>query len=460
MNIDILSNADKRIKEIISRLEKYANESVFKGKVYLVGGCVRDLILEKPISDIDIVIEQENGGVDFSAYVTAKENCYMQDKNPCFFPKYGTASFRFANDDDLSKISIECVMSKKNHSSKEFGTIKEDMENRDFTINSLCYNITEHMLLDYNKTALDDLYHMVIRTPLDSTITFTADPLRIMRGIRIASQYGMGIDSNTWLGMIKCSYMLQNVAQERITSELSKILLTEKPSIGVERMKNCGVLDIIIPDIYSLIHGNMDKSNGNNLYDFMLKVLDNTNQTIESRLAALFHNTAKLVQDKDIPSITDNFSAEVAIDDLKTLKYPSNVIDKVSKAIRYHRGFSSCVGVPQDKKIRKFINLTDGALSEAFMLMFAYNMADKNCKDKNRVLDILSHIEKMKEKEDLDKVSLPINGNDIMKEFNIKGGPTIGILLNAVKEKYFENPSITKDECFSIVENKLRELTI
>lgn len=467
MNNELFKNASENVKEIISRLEKHINESqFFKGKVYIVGGCIRDLILGREINDIDLAVEIDNGGISLATYITAKEKCYEFSKNPCIFKTSGTANFRFSNEDGLKDISIDCVHTRKNHnhrlkdSNETFGTIKDDMKNRDFTINALCYNITTEKLFDYNGTALDDLRKHIIRTPTSADTIFSADPLRIMRAIRIASQYDMGIDSATWIGMIKNAFRLQDVAQERITNELTKILLSKKPSIGIERMKNCDILETVIPDIWALTHGKMDRHNGGTLYEFMLKVLDNIEPTIVCRLAALFHNTGKLVQDKDIPQITDKFSADVAIDDLKTLKYPTDVINQVATVIKYHRGFSSCCGVPQDKKIRKFINLTKDSMNDAFILMNAYNQIDKNCQDKKRVLNILEHIENMLKQESLNQVVLPINGNDIMKEFNIKGGPAIGILLETLKEAYFENPNITKDECFNIVENKLKKLAI
>lgn len=465
MNNELFKNANDSIKEIISRLEKHINESTFSGKVYIVGGCLRDLILGKQINDIDLAVEMENGGIGFATYITAKEKCYEMGKNPCVFPSYGTANFHLTNDKDLKGISIDCVQTRKNHShlatnENTFGTIQDDMKNRDFTINSLCYNITTQELFDYNGTALDDIRKHILRTPIDAETIFTADPLRILRGIRLASQLNMGIDSKTWLGMIQNAHRITKVAQERISIEFSKLLLTDKPSIGIDRLKNCDILDTLIPDIGCLTCIKNDKTNGGTLYDFMLKVLDTVEPTLISRLSALFHNVGKVCQDKDIPSIVDKFSADVAADDLSAMKYPKDIIKKVSTAIRYHRGFSSCCGIPQDKKLRKFVNLTNDALTETFVLMHTYNLVDKRCQDKKRVLNILQHLEKMSEQEELNKVSLPINGNDIMKEFNIKGGPVIGILLEEVKDAYFMNPSITKDECFDIVEKKLKTLTV
>lgn len=464
MNSKLFQNANENVKEIISRFERHINGSAFEGKVYLVGGCLRDLILDQPINDIDIAVELEDGGIGFAAYIAAKEKCYESSKNPCFFPTYGTANFRFTNDANLKDIAIDCVQTKNSHGASTaqntFGTIQDDMKNRDFTINSLCYNISTQELFDYNGTALEDLRKHIIRTPISAETIFTADPLRILRGIRLATQYNMGIDSRTWLGMLQNAHKIKNIAQERITVEFTKLLLTEKPSIGIQRLKNCDMLDFLVHDIGSLSCVKMDSKNGGTLYDFMLKVLDKIEPTIVSRLSALFHNVGKICQDKDIPHIIDKFSADVAAEDLKAMKYSKDIISKVTTAIRYHRGFADCCGIPQEKKIRKFVNLSNDALTETFMLMHAYNSVDNRCVDKKRVLNIVKHLKKMNEQENVNKVSLPINGTDIMQKFEIKRGPAIGRLLETVKDAYFANPKITKEECFDIVEKKLQALTV
>ena len=144
------------------------------------------------------------------------------------------------------------------------------------------------------------------------------------------------------------------------------------------------------------------------------------------------------------------------------MKFPIYVIKTVETAIKFHRGFSVYADgvLPPDKKIRKFINLTGEDLGATVDLMNANNLHCTYGKKKRQVLDILNRIEEMEDAEKAANVKLPISGNDIIKEFKIKPSPTIGILLEAVKDAYFENPNMTKDEAFEIVENKLKSLTV
>ena len=461
---------DEKIKKLLKFIQDSIKGTHFEGKVYVVGGLIRDSLLGLPLktADVDICVEMKNGGILFATYMAMKHRCYIEGTNPVIFDNYGTAKFELYKEEDFKNIEIECVQTRKEQYHKEsrnpdvaYGTIEEDAKRRDLTINALYYNITTEKLHDYNNS-LDDLRNGVIRTPSDPDIVFGDDPLRQLRVIRFSTRFGWDIEKNTWLGIIKNAPRISVVSQERITDEISKILLCEKPSMGIRKLYYCGLLHRVMPDIYDMTYAYESKNPMVTTFDHTMKVLDYVQPYLENRLAALFHDVGRIVTEKRKDINQDKFSAEVAESDLRSMKFPNYIIKGVEKAILYHRYFNVYVDgvLPPDKKIRKFLNLVGDDISPTVDLMNANNIHRTYDKKKRQVLDILNRIEEL---EDIDKatnVKLPINGADIMKEFKLKPSPLIGMLLEAVKEEYFENPNITKDEAFEIVEKKLVETVL
>ena len=469
MNEILFRNATDKIKKLTNLIQETIKGTHFEGKVFYVGGCVRDLLLNQEVKDIDIVVNIPNGGILFSTYMAMRHQCYVEKTNPVIFETYGTAKFQLYKDEDLKDIEIECVQTRKEQYKKDsrnpetvYGTIEEDAKRRDLTINALYYNISNENLYDYNGTGYYDLCNKIIRTPSDPDVIFNDDPLRILRVIRFSTRLGWGISKDTWLGIIKNVDRLDIVSQERISDEISKILLCKKPSEGIRKMYYSGVLDKVLPDIYDTNFAYESKNPTVTTFDHTLNVLDETQPFIESRLAALFHDVGKIVTDRMRTMNPDEFSAEVTAADLKMMKFPNHVIKSVETAIKYHRMFKIYADgtMPTDKKIRKFVNLCGEEIGTVVDLMNANNLHVTYGKKKRQVLDILNRIEQLEDIEKMENVQLPINGKDIMLEFRLKAGPQIGILLDAVKDAYFENPNITKDECFDIVDKKLKSLTV
>jgi len=290
---------------------------------------------------------------------------------------------------------------------------------------------------------------------------YQESPIKMLRTIRFSTQLGWGISKDTWLSIIKNAEYITNAPQELISDEISKILLCEKPSEGIRKMYYSGVLDKVLPDIYDTNFAYESKNPMVTTFDHTMNVLDETQPYIESRLAALFHDVGKIVTDKMRTVSPDQFSAEVAAADLKMMKFPNHVINSVETAIKYHRLFRIYQDgiVPPDKKLRKFMNMCGEEIGTVVDLMNANNQHTTYDKKKRQVFDILNRIEELEDIEKMANIKLPIDGKEIMAKFRIKAGPIIGVLLEAVKDAYFENPKITKDECFEVVENKIKSLT-
>lgn len=459
---------DERIKKVLAKIQNAIKLTAFEGHVYVVGGAVRDALLNLPVKDLDFVVEIPNGGVMLAHLLASKEKCYVMGKNPVIFETYGTAKVNLFKDEDLKDFDLEFVQTRKEQYHKEsrnpdtvFGSIEEDAKRRDLTINALYYNVSTGSIRDFS-TSLMDLTDKVIRTPSDPDIVYSDDPLRILRTIRFSCRYGWGIEKETWLGMIKNAHRIKVISQERISDEISKIITGPNASVGIRKMMFCGILQKVMPDVYDLNNAYESRNPCVTSFDHTMKVLDTVQPLIENRLAALFHDVGRIVTETNKGVSQDPFSAEVAASDLKSMKFPNAIVDSVQNSITYHRFFKVYDDgtLPPDKKIRKFINLCGLNIGAVVDLMNANNLHQTYGKKKRQVLDILNRIEELDELEESKNVKLPIDGKDIMKEFNLKGGPHIGRLLDALKEAYFENPKITKDECFKIVEEQIKVLAV
>ena len=455
---------DERVKKIIKKINDTIKLTRFNGKVYLVGGVVRDSLLNLPIKDIDVVVEGiDGGGMMVASMLAAREKCFVMGKNPVTYPAYNTTKVCITTDNDLKNIDIEFADTRKcafvlNKDCS--GTLEEDSKRRDLSINALYYNITSEKLHDFN-CAINDFTEKTLRCP-NPYIMLNEDPIKILRIIRFSAEFGWDIDKNTWLAMILNAKFLKEVAQEKISLEISRILTSPNPSFGMRKMLYCGVLKRVMPDIYDLTKGYESRNPMVTAFDHTMNVLDTVQPLIENRLAALFHDIGSVVTDNYNRSVSkDMFSAEVAISDLKEMKFSKDIIEAVEKAIRYHRVFANYAdGVtPPDEKIRKFINLVGDHIGTTVDLMNANNLHCTYGKKKRQALDILNRMEELDEIEENKNVKLPIDGNELIKELDLKrGGPLVGKLLNAIKDAYFENPKITKEECLELAKEKIKVL--
>ena len=458
---------DEIIKETIDTISSYIKGSFFEGRVYAVGDCVRNALLGEPSNKIELVVNYQSGGMMLGNFLAMKDLSYKLGINPIMKTDTdNTTVVHLHKPEKCADVEIRCYATKKEEfyfvgckPYFSFGTLQEDAKRRDLTVNSLYYSLTEQKIYDYNGTGLYDIYHKILRTPSDPDKIISQDPLRILRIIKYACENDWGICKETWFAMIKNANKITNVPYERINNEISEILCSPNPSVGIRKMAFCGVLQKIMPDIYDMQYGYECKNPEVTTFDHTMEVLDAVEPYIEHRLAALFHDVGRIVTDKDRTLSPNQFSAEVAEADLKQLKFPKQIIYSVSTAIRHHEWFSTYTDgfTPPDKRIRKFLNSCGDEIGVTLDLMHANNTHKAINKKKTQVLGILKRIEELDEIDKAAKVTLPINGNDIKEYFSIKPSPIIGIALEKVKDAYFENPDITKDQALSVVEAFLKE---
>ena len=394
-------------------------ETPFEGNIFIAGGFVRDMIIHRPSKDIDIVVANNglNGGIKFAEFLHEKLN----STNPVIFERFGTAQIV------VEGIEIETVATRKE--SYNFidrkpevidGTIEDDVRRRDFTVNSLLWDICNEKVIDL-LNGIDDINNKIIRTTSNPELIFSEDPLRIMRAIRFASQLGFDIETETFTAIKNSVNWLNNISLERIRDEFSKILISDNVSKGLELLKESGILAFLEPAFNDI----------QNNWGSILDVVNKSKSNIEHRLTALFHDMDEVV--------AKNF--------MKKFKFTNAQIELVNIVIVGQRLFDNNLNF-DPKQIRKFAN-SFGKDKLLFLmdLVFAKNVnieAVENLKDFIERDKIVNN-----------NITLPFTGKDIMSRFNLKSGLKIGELINLVKDKLFENPDLSEEDMWNLIEQAL-----
>lgn len=444
-------------------LKEIIYETEYENHVYLVGGAVRDSIMGLPIKDIDLCIDIPNGGINFANWITE-----ILHTNVVTFPTYGTAMFQLCvNKKTGEKVQIECVQTRKeqyhdiNSRNPEtcFGTLNEDCYRRDLTINSLYRSISTGEIIDITGKGINDIKNNIIRTPCDPNITFSDDPLRMLRILRFSSRYGWNIEKETLDGIIDNVKRIQIITQERITDELNKILVCKNPCIGLEFIRTTGLLEYVLPEFVETVTMGQNKFHFGTVWEHTLAVVNQVEPKLENRLAALFHDIGKI----KTKSIDENGNVHFYQHELKSadlteviltrMKYPTDTIKLAKKAIINHmrtKSFGDGCNV-KDKSLRKLQYVLGNDIDLCLDVIDADNKshAIEYCMP-NQVSLIKSTLEKMRNDGlDCTFIKLPINGNDIMQILNIEPSSVVKEIIKKLTDLYISNPKKMqdKDQC-------------
>ena len=455
----------------ISIIDTISIEAELSGKeVYLVGGFVRDLILNRKNKDIDVMVV--GNGIDFAKLISKKLNKKLQ-----IFKNFGTAMLKTENYD------IEFVGARKESYSKdsrnpvvEQGTLVEDLSRRDFTINSLAISLNKK---NYGEiidlfSGRADIDKKIIRTPLDPKTTFHDDPLRMMRAARFASQLDFLVDKNN-LEFIKSeNKRIEIISKERINDELNKILMSKKPSIGLKVLKESGLLELILPEICDLqgideIEGKTHKDN----FYHTLKVLDNICENTENlwlRWVALLHDIGKPKTKKFNKKIGWTFHGHEYVGSkmvdkiFRRLKLPLNEKLKYIKKLILLSSRPIVLSLENitDSAVRRLIFDAGDDIDDLLTLCEA-DITTKNEHLQKKYLNNFKIVrEKIKIVEERDQIrnfQPPISGEEIMSSFGLKPCKEIGIIKEYIKEAILNGViSNSYDEAKELMYKKAKSL--
>jgi poly(A) polymerase len=439
---------------------------------YVIGGYVRDLLLKRQSKDIDIVVV--GSGIDL-AKMLAKRIGRKGKIN--IYGNFGTAMLRY---DDLEIEFVgarrESYQADSRKPSVENGTLEDDQNRRDFTINALAISLRRESygeLLDpFN--GLQDLENKVIRTPLDPDITYSDDPLRMMRAIRFSSQLGFRIEERSLEAIRHNKERIRIISGERIIEELNKIVLSHKPSVGFFLLEKTGLLELVFPE-FDRMKGVavMDNLRHKDNFRHTLQVLDKLSEKTDNlwlRWAAIMHDIAKPQTRKYVPGHGWTFyghefiGSKMVPEVFRRMHLPLGLTMKyVQKLVLLHlRPIALVEEEVSDSAIRRLLFETGDDIDDLMMLCEADITSKNDVKVKQYLSNFQLVRQKLKEIEEKDAVrnfQPPVDGELIMKTFSIGPCREVGIIKNTIKEAILEG-IIRNDyeEAYRLMLEKGREL--
>ena len=439
-------NQNKRLSNISKIISELSRE--IQIDAYLVGGCVRDLMLNPSKDAIDVDIMVEGDGIAFAKILAQKIN--VPKIVP--FKKFATAKIPYKEFEiEVASARLEKYdKSSRSPSEVTLSSIQDDLLRRDFTVNAMAVSLNEQNFGEFFDpfNGMEDLNNKILKTPLDPDTTFSDDPLRMMRAAYFASKLSLSIEKNCLESIKDNAERISIVSQERITNELFKILGTKKPSIGLDILQQSGLMTFVFPEI-SVMYG-LDQSNEyhhKDIFYHTLEVVDNAAQLsdkLDLRLAALVHdiakpNTRRLSKSKGYTFYGhDDVGARMLKGISTNMKFSNSTRDYITKLTSLHlRPISLAKKDVTDSAIRRLI-VDAGEEIDDLMKLCRADITTKNPKNITKYLGNFDRVEKrMNEVIEIDELKAfqsPVRGDEIMKMFDLPPGKEVGKIKTMVED--------------------------
>ena len=430
-------------QELLKTIGKIADQKNIS--VYAVGGFVRDRILNKAVKDIDFVVVGE--GPRFAKNVAKK----LETTNIVTFPKFGTAMINLEDYrlEFVTARSESYVEDSRNPIVTQSG-LEADLLRRDFTINCMAYGLNrDNFGQVYDPlNGQQDIAAKIIRTPLDPIVTFKDDPLRIMRAIRFATQLGFAIEPATFQALKEMRHRLEIISQERITDELKKIIMANRPSIGFYLLDEAGVLEIIFSEMIEM--KGVEQREGyhhKDAFHHTLMVVDNVAEVsdkFELRFAALVHDIAKPQTKRFVEGTGwtfhghDEIGARMLPKICQRLKLPNTTLEYAQKLTRLHlRPIHLSEENVTDSAMRRLLFQAGEHLEDLLILCRADITSGNPQRVKQHLANfdyVVKRLQEVEEKDQMRAFQSPVRGHEIMAVCNIPPGPLVGKLKTMIEE--------------------------
>tara|TARA_Y100000814_G_scaffold152155_1_gene110916 strand:- start:47 stop:1420 length:1374 start_codon:yes stop_codon:yes gene_type:complete len=429
-------------------------------QIYLVGGAVRDGILGIETKDFD-----------FTTNASSEDSIKMLNKNKYKTTEIGRAFGTIETTVGDYSIHITTYREDKYNKDsrkpeiKTSGELETDLSRRDFTVNAIAYDINNNEIIDPHG-GLKDLSEGLIRTPDTADISFSDDPLRMLRACRFVSTHGFTPNNELFKAISKNVERIEIVSTERIRDEFTKLLTGKEPSLGLKAFVESGLSELIMPELNELKIEVDPKHHHKDVYEHTMVVLDRVSPTLVSRMSALLHDIGK-PKTKGIENGKVHFrhhevvGAKMSKKILKRLKYDNETIKKVSLLVENHlRPHTFKMGWT-DSAVRRYIIDAGGLLEELNDLV----RADITTKNKAKYEEINKYLDEMEErikevaeKEELSKLRPPISGDEIMDMFDLEPGPSVGVIMKALYEQRINDGEVSKEEAIKLAEQVYKKL--
>jgi len=459
-------------KEIVETVEKIEKSDF---KAFLVGGCVRDIFLGRTPKDWDIATDAHPQDIQGLFTKTVYENMY------------GTVAVinEEATDPTLRNVEITPFRIESGYSDKRrpdqvifSKDITDDLKRRDFTINAIAVNLSKGAIKDIIDLyeGFKDIKDKVVRTVGDPVERFTEDGLRIMRAIRLAVELGFTIEKETFTAIQKYSSLIKDIALERVRDEFTKIILSAEPKRGLELLHATGILAFIVPELEKAIGVEQNQAHAYDVWEHLLRSLQHAadkNWGLDIRLIALFHDIAK-PQTRNFSRETKQFTfyghevvgSRETRQILTRLKFPTKLIDKVVKLVRWHMFFSDTEQISLSAVRRMITNVGRDNIWDLMNVRICDRIGTGRPKENPyRLRKYHSMIEEAL-RDPISVSMLKVDGKALMDHNKTQPGPKIGYVLHALLQEVLEDPKLNtheyllkkSEELFSLDEKTLKEL--
>ncbi|MDB5253965.1 MAG: polynucleotide adenylyltransferase [Parcubacteria group bacterium] len=441
------------VEEISHTLTKAGFEA------FVVGGSVRDLLIGKAPTDWDLTTNATPEQIQALFPHTFYENTY------------GTVGVVSDDTEDPILKTVEVTPYRIESGYSDFrrpdkvewgNTVEQDLARRDFTMNAIAYDLENQAIVDPYE-GQEDIKKGLIKTVGKPEERFGEDALRILRAVRLSSTLNFAIEAETQQAIIDNAILLENISKERIRDEFIKIVMSPNPSVALDLSARLGVLQYISPELLKGIGIEQNQAHAYTVWEHLLRSLDHTakkNFPLHVRVAALFHDIAKPHTRKWLNNQWTFYGhevvgAKIVKNVLNDLKFPKDIIDKVTKLVRWHMFFSDTEEISLSAVRRMVRNVTPELIWDLMDVRGADRIGTGRPKEAPyRLRKYHAMIEEVM-RDPISVKQLKVNGEDIMKLTDTKGGPHIGFILEILLSEVLEDPSLNTKE---YLEQKVREL--